>query len=361
MAENKIINNPISMPVGLPPTQTAFNAHWAINPAVASITLSQALMNTSVIGAMQDWFISKTEWISSLMVYPFDIPLFYGLPNTASFQQYVKNIKIADKELKDSSNNPLQGFSVTGLDSMYLHKICSFSVNPADLLTNLRYLYAFYHSRISLYLPYASSEVTLESEQLYDATYKKVRKITVYLSVDFDTGAGTYYIVSANPESEATDSYLCATVNAQVGFPIALGGSNANEMVKEAVNAFANTALGAVAGATAGGVPGMIAGSVKGATSFLNVNQHYRSIGGSSNKTSFNCPKKVMLSISMPNIADVSETYLAQYGLPLQESRKLSMLKGFTRVSDVHVENIQNATLTELNAIENMLKSGVIL
>ena len=49
------------------------------------------------------------------------------------------------------------------------------------------------------------------------------------------------------------------------------------------------------------------------------------------------------------------------YGYPANTTGRLSTFSGYTRVKDVHVENISGATAEEKQEIENLLKSGVIV
>lgn len=53
--------------------------------------------------------------------------------------------------------------------------------------------------------------------------------------------------------------------------------------------------------------------------------------------------------------------YNQLYGYPANILTKLSQLEGYTRVKEVHVENVNNATVDEKNEIERLLKSGVII
>ena len=53
--------------------------------------------------------------------------------------------------------------------------------------------------------------------------------------------------------------------------------------------------------------------------------------------------------------------YNELYGYPANILTKLSQLEGYTRVKEVHVENVNNATVDEKNEIERLLKSGVII
>ena len=53
--------------------------------------------------------------------------------------------------------------------------------------------------------------------------------------------------------------------------------------------------------------------------------------------------------------------YNKYYGKPLNEVRRLGDLKGFTIVSDFHLENFSTATISELNSISSILKNGFII
>lgn len=53
--------------------------------------------------------------------------------------------------------------------------------------------------------------------------------------------------------------------------------------------------------------------------------------------------------------------YNELYGYPANILTRLSQLTGYTRVKEVHVENVNNATVDEKNEIERLLKSGVII
>lgn len=49
------------------------------------------------------------------------------------------------------------------------------------------------------------------------------------------------------------------------------------------------------------------------------------------------------------------------YNYQLHKTVKLSSCTGYTRVKEIHLENISSATDDELNEIESLLKDGVII
>ena len=70
--------------------------------------------------------------------------------------------------------------------------------------------------------------------------------------------------------------------------------------------------------------------------------------------------KKPYLLVRRP-VAYNPQRYNKYYGIPSSTTVLFSTLKGYTRVSHVHVENIESATDNEKKMIEDILKTGVII
>lgn len=70
--------------------------------------------------------------------------------------------------------------------------------------------------------------------------------------------------------------------------------------------------------------------------------------------------KKPYLLVRRP-VAYNPQHYNKYYGIPSSTTILFSSLKGFTRVSHIHVENIESATDNEKKMIEDILKTGVIV
>ena len=68
---------------------------------------------------------------------------------------------------------------------------------------------------------------------------------------------------------------------------------------------------------------------------------------------------KPYLIITRPKPAE-ADNFNKFYGKPSNKTVRLSSCSGYTRVKDVHVDNIV-ATDNELSEIEQLLKEGVII
>lgn len=72
----------------------------------------------------------------------------------------------------------------------------------------------------------------------------------------------------------------------------------------------------------------------------------------------WSCPKIITYGYE-PN--ENPDNFASIVGKPLNAVRKLSDLHGFTSIAEMHIENIENATFDEIDEIEDILKSGVII
>ena len=69
---------------------------------------------------------------------------------------------------------------------------------------------------------------------------------------------------------------------------------------------------------------------------------------------------KPYLIITRPKPAE-ADNYSKFYGIPSNKTVRLSSCSGYTKVKDIHLEHISRATDDELNEIESLLKTGVII
>ena len=70
--------------------------------------------------------------------------------------------------------------------------------------------------------------------------------------------------------------------------------------------------------------------------------------------------RRPYLIISRPK-QNIPETFAHEYGFRSHISARLGDLTGFTKVEDIHLENMGDITQDELEELESILKSGVIL
>lgn len=199
------------------------------------------------------------------------------------------------------------------------------------------------YTQISLYLPFIGI-VPLDVNDVMRST------VNVTYGVDVFTGA-CLAIVEITRDSHTVTMYQYAGVCA-VSYP--LGNVQHSQMVSGLL-------------AIAGGVASMVASGGVSAPAALTVAAGAASAskstvgrsGGFSGNAGAMGGKKPYLIIQRPQTR-VAETFPALAGYPTNKSGKLSSFSGQVRVTYVHVENM-SATESELEEIEKLLKSGVLV
>ena len=110
--------------------------------------------------------------------------------------------------------------------------------------------------------------------------------------------------------------------------------------------------------ATGGALAPVLVGSAASSAVNSHVNvSHSGSLGSNAGALGI---MKPYLIITRPKPAEAAN-YSKFYGIPSNNTVKLSSCSGFTRVKDIHLEHISRATDDELNEIESLLKEGVII
>ena len=71
--------------------------------------------------------------------------------------------------------------------------------------------------------------------------------------------------------------------------------------------------------------------------------------------------KVVKVVIKRPRPIAINNDYNKIYGKPAAYTAKLSTLKGYTQITGVHLEGFKDATIKELDKIDKILKTGVII
>lgn len=77
----------------------------------------------------------------------------------------------------------------------------------------------------------------------------------------------------------------------------------------------------------------------------------------------YNAPNHIKIIIQKCKMKPIDNNYKKLFGLPLGENRILGSLTGYTEITEVHIEgeDFENATIEELNELDSLLKSGIIL
>lgn len=200
---------------------------------------------------------------------------------------------------------------------------------------------------VDIYLPYIGMR-TLKADDIMGTA------VNVYYWVDILSGACTATI--------SCDNCALYTFTGQCSASVPISGNDWTNVVNGAISAAAALPafVSGIAGAAEGALTaGAAAGAANLATSVFNSKPHVEKSGTMSGTGGLLGIQKPFLIVTRPRQA--APQYQASYtGYPSLITRGLSQLGGYTIVDEIHLQNIP-ATDTELDEIERILKTGVIL
>lgn len=215
------------------------------------------------------------------------------------------------------------------------------------------------YTNYSLYLPYFGI-VDIPTNILYGHDY------SVVACVDMVSGMCNYSLVDVQTEegdSSVGFRYGEWKCNLGISIPYTAFGRKDQFDVIESVLGVANSVsngvdVGAKVGGSAGGVLGAaiaVAGAYTAAHSLMS-----RSVYGASGDdfSKVNMPRKAFLIRELKK--DIDNKYDDFMGKPLCQTRYLHTLHGFTKISDIHLDNIP-CTEDEKSKLYSILTTGVIL
>lgn len=331
-----------------PNTATLFNEKH-----ISNISLLVNLSYHSTDWATEEYFKSlfngkTSEGIASIVWYPLD--LLTLLNNSGLIGDY-EAVRIGTRSYNDDNDRPVRGWK------MKRGSLC-FDVGSVTLSRFFNNFLDFSgYTKIKAWLPYIGF-VDLVPEELYGRTIK------FRYTIDFEIGNCTCFIED--------DTKLIKSANGQIGVKVPIGSSSIDGRINGIISGsigmasgLVSTAVGAVTAnpiAIAGGVTSTINSAV-GTINNMKPDIRRGEIGAMS--TMVNAPQQVYLIIERP-IVSYSD-YSSLYGLPLGKMEDLSDMTGFTKIEEVHLEDMRTndaedyATETELDEIESLLKAGVIL
>ena len=210
------------------------------------------------------------------------------------------------------------------------------TVNVSELYGNATD-YAPY-TKVDCYLPFVGI-VPLKTDDVMG------KKVNIKYGVDVLTGTCLATITVTNLKGVTIAMYTF-TGNCAVQLP--LSGGNYSGVIRGLVGMVGSVAVGGAIGAI-----GAVGSALN---SKLDV-AHSGSIGSNAGAMGVRKPY-LIITRTEPNDA---LNYNRYYGFPSNNAVSLKSCLGYTKVKEVHVESIDNATITEKNEIESLLKSGVII
>lgn len=211
-----------------------------------------------------------------------------------------------------------------------------------------------YQTTISIYLPF----IGIKQLDVYEVMGSQLR---VVYNVDVITG-DCVAILSINRD-ELNDNKVIAMFEGNVSAAIPLTASDKSQLYRNIASVGTKT-IGAIANGVAGNVSGAIssaAGAAEGAiNTALSHNISIQSSGSITGNIGAMCFKKPYLIIERPKPYDaqIREKY---EGRPANTTTQIKNLSGFCKIKAIHLDNITSATREEINEINRLLLSGIIV
>lgn len=203
-----------------------------------------------------------------------------------------------------------------------------------------------YQTKISIYLPFIGIR-ELDINEMLDAT--------VFTDYYVDTYTGDCVATISITRDNSTTKKVLAMYNGNCASPLPLTGADKSRLFANVASIGAGlVSTIATKGATAGGLINSVMNT---ATSHNITIEKSGSMGGNWGAMGY---KKPYFIIERPQTYDaVQKEKIIGFGANLTTS--LAQMRGFVRVSAVHVDNIPGATDIEKARIEQLLKEGIFL
>ena len=281
-------------------------------------------------------FGQTAEAIISLKVFPFDIEM-HNTQNVEAGEV----IMIGDSMMGTIVGRPIR---------RYYNQVFNFgSIDlTGDYIADFRSFEPF--RTYELYLPYIGW-VSL------DASDVSGRKIGLKYTVDILTGDCVAIVFDYTDTTK-----IFKTEHGKCGFDVPITSSNALEVGRNNIMSLLTIGSSVAAGVATGGAGGiaMAAGGILGAGASLATNPYKQTGSIPASVLSFWMPSKPILVVTDQEATNF--THIAKYrGYACYKEYLLSTLSGYTEVETIHLENMDPATSTEVQEVEQLLKSGVIL
>lgn len=322
--------------------QTSFNKKFAGNiNTITRLCNKCTKLDTALIGS---FFQNPNDYISSIMLYPFEVNKFFRS------RDYFEKIEIGktDFELENYYlSNPHNSIN-----------IANFKIEP--YFNN----YLDYQASYKIYIPFFGYFQI--SPQVFMNYYIKID-----LSIDFDNGQGLLLIKRGNSITDNSNDILISTQKSTCGIKIPIGSDGVNKTVQDLLMNSMRAVLSETASIASTAITGnpifTVLGSTRTASSLLlNSTSAMLASNAVKGETSGNVndlamPFDIYMLVTRPVVSNSQENYKKLLGLPLNKTRLLKNMKGYTQVKEVHIENLSTATQEEKNKIYEMLINGVIL
>lgn len=211
-----------------------------------------------------------------------------------------------------------------------------------------------YYGNFIDYAPYTTAKLFLPFVGFIEVLPEFWQAGTLSITYRFNIIDGSFmvFIKSTSSKSKLSDTVI-AQYGGNVCVHIPITGANYSNMITGLV--------GAVGGvATHGAGASSIVGGMASALNTVATQSGMQSSNSYNSSTAFLGIRTPYLLIER-TVADFSETYDSEHGLPSNISTSFSSLSGFTSSSTVHLDGITGATAEELDELSALLAGGIIL
>lgn len=211
-----------------------------------------------------------------------------------------------------------------------------------------------YYGNFIDYAPYTTAKLFLPFVGFVEVLPEFWQAGTISITYRFNIIDGSFmvFIKSTSSKSKLSDTVI-AQYGGNVCVHIPITGTNYSNMITGLV--------GAVGGvATHGAGASSIVGGMASALNTVATQSGMQSSNSYNSSTAFLGIRTPYLLIER-TVANFSETYDSERGLPSNISTSFSSLTGFTSSSTVHLDGITGATAEELDELSALLAGGIIL
>lgn len=199
-------------------------------------------------------------------------------------------------------------------------------------------------TRAKLYLPFVGF-VNVNPEWFIGG------RLQVLYHFNVIDGSCIAFIIGTSSKSKLLDTVV-ATFGGNCCVHIPITGVNYSSMISGVVSGASQIVSGISSGS--------ISNITSGALGILDAHPDLQQSNSYNSGMSYMCYRKPYLIIERP-VADFSQNYPHEKGLPLNATYQLNALSGFTQCEDVNFNVNFTCTEKEKNMIKNALKQGVIL
>lgn len=316
---------------------------WLVAPYFYSFSKSILLLNSiDQLRIFLAGLDSTTySYVDSITIYPFDIEV-----NDISSRE--RDIYLGGHRIGES-----KGYGTKYPQSPYIY-VADFTITGNNFKSYEPY------SNYELYLPY-HDWITLKASDILN------NRLIVCYTIDYENVSSSVHVI------DATNNKLLYSAPCNLGIKFSFTTDNSYDINNQRLSNTLNMILGGLsntigvgtsiaAGDYAGAAKGSINGINQLAQGVIKNNSLYVTASAtvSSSAEALMTPQRVRVRITRTKTYE-PDNYESIYGKPLNQTKTLSTLKGMTVCENFHLEGISTATSTEIDSIESLLKSGIIL